>query len=108
MSSEDRQRLERRGDKLLAGVTSTTDLLELAKELSSIAYDITNDFDEQRDAFGDAAGLLANWEENYGYKQDEWQATASDLEAFTEDHADEDREDQLEHITELWENATNQ
>jgi hypothetical protein len=101
MSAEDRRKWIREGDSIVVAATVDDDIPALGSRLAELANQIADDFEEQRDAFGEAAGLLEQWEENHGWQQDAWQQAADELE-YTEADAT------LEWVVETWESGSNQ
>lgn len=81
MGATDRKKLIKTGEKLLSGPTPTdrAGMLSLCEDLLNTAQEIVDDFEEQRDNFGTASGLLESWEENYGCQQDGWDSAVVSL-----------------------------
>jgi hypothetical protein len=112
MGVTERKKAIRQGDKLLATAASGYNveaLKDIAQQLSALAQEVVDDFDYQRGNFGDAQGLLDNWEENYGYQSEEWESQTQELEELaTTDDLNDKPEELYDAIVEAWETASEQ
>jgi hypothetical protein len=78
------------------------DVEQFAKDLSTFATEIVDDFEEQRENLSDKQGLLDTWEENTGFQSEEWDTVVTDLDNYTVDDED-DLDGEIASIIEMWE-----
>jgi hypothetical protein len=84
-------------------VVTREDVQALIDTLKDYAQEIVDDFETQRENFGDAEGFLNSWEERAGYKSEGWEAVVDALDEI-EVPEEPDRSDfEAEH--EKWEAA---
>ena len=124
MAAEERNRLIREGNKILKALSmgntreeSEKRIAAAAVELQKLAEAIVEDFDEQRENFGDAEGLLDHWEETTGFKEEGWGTAADELDSWdsmrsTPHNRDESDaewwEAEFEELSAVWETAETQ